>query len=280
MNKLLDLLARRPRHASAEDLSARLDGRLAQPAATRLDAHLAACPQCRQRSDGLAAARAALRSLPRVSPARSFRLREADVAAARSPSRPWYAPPVVRAAGALAVVLAASAAFFVVASVRSNGGDQIRGLSMSSGQPAAQKALSSPAFGDAAAGAAESGVTGTPARPPVAAPRAAAPNDATTAALGANPETSPSSGTAAAADGAALAPATGAASDGEQSSPAAGAEPQATAAADASAGTPAARDSGGHDGARRTAIAFIAVAAAAATIAFVVWSIKLRRKPS
>jgi hypothetical protein len=73
------LLFRRSIHASDDDLSAYLDGRLAAATRERIDGHLSGCAICQRALEGLRAVRSALQGLPAVRAPRSFTLREADV---------------------------------------------------------------------------------------------------------------------------------------------------------------------------------------------------------
>jgi anti-sigma factor RsiW len=101
------LLFRRSIHASDHDLSAYLDGRLAEEASARLDGHLAGCEICQRALAGLRAVRSALQGLPAVRAPRSFALREA---AARPRARSFgqvAAMPLLRS-----VTAAATLAFF------------------------------------------------------------------------------------------------------------------------------------------------------------------------
>jgi len=64
-----------PEHVRYLELaSERLDGTLDPAASRHLDDHLAHCPNCRARLDELAATRSLTRSLPALSPRRSFTL--------------------------------------------------------------------------------------------------------------------------------------------------------------------------------------------------------------
>ena len=108
VNKLLRFF--RGHEPDVNALSAQLDGQLDAAAAARLDEHVAACEACRSVRDGLRSTRDALRAMPAATPARSFRLRVADVeaAAARAPRAPqltrWAPAGMVAAAVAIAVV--------------------------------------------------------------------------------------------------------------------------------------------------------------------------------
>lgn len=91
------------------DLSAYLDGQLSASPAHRLEAHLAACAQCRRELTELQAAVAALRQLPQAMVPRSFLLSPQQVRrpASASPRFSWPLPAVaVATAVALAVLLA------------------------------------------------------------------------------------------------------------------------------------------------------------------------------
>jgi hypothetical protein len=91
----------------AETLSAYVDGRLDAAAAERLRRHVEGCPACAARLQQLAAVRTSLAAMPDVAPARSFRLRPADVerpsAAAARQTSPWL--KAMPALGAAALVL-------------------------------------------------------------------------------------------------------------------------------------------------------------------------------
>ena len=108
VNKLLRFF--RGHEPDVNALSAQLDGQLDAAAAARLDEHVAACEACRSVRDGLRSTRDALRAMPAATPARSFRLRVADVeaAAARAPRAPqltrWAPTGMVAAAVAIAIV--------------------------------------------------------------------------------------------------------------------------------------------------------------------------------
>lgn len=73
------MLFQRSIHASDDDLSAYLDGRLAAATRERIDGHLPGCAICQRALEGLRAVRAALQALPAVRAPRSFALREVEV---------------------------------------------------------------------------------------------------------------------------------------------------------------------------------------------------------
>ncbi|MFQ5880344.1 MAG: anti-sigma factor family protein, partial [Dehalococcoidia bacterium] len=87
------------------DLSAYIDGRLGAAPARRLEAHLAACEQCRRQLAELQATVNALRWLPQAAVPRSFVL-SPQRARRPAPALPFYTP-VRAAAVAAAVALAA-----------------------------------------------------------------------------------------------------------------------------------------------------------------------------
>jgi anti-sigma factor RsiW len=86
VNKLLRLFGRAKHEPDIEALSARLDEQLTPASASALDAHIASCVACREALEGLRATRTMLRSMPDMTPPRSFRLRIADVEAAKAPA--------------------------------------------------------------------------------------------------------------------------------------------------------------------------------------------------
>ena len=109
VNKLLRFF--RGHEPDVNALSAQLDGQLDAATAARLDEHVASCDACRGVRDGLRATRDLVRAMPEATPARSFRLRVADVEAAttaRAPRAPlstrWAPAGMLASAVAIAVV--------------------------------------------------------------------------------------------------------------------------------------------------------------------------------
>jgi anti-sigma factor RsiW len=100
-NLLSRLRGHRP---DVEALSAYADGTVDAAGRARVEAHMAACEACRARLAALQRVRAALAAMPVPEAPRSFRLREADIAAAprARPAASWRALPL---AGAATVVL-------------------------------------------------------------------------------------------------------------------------------------------------------------------------------
>lgn len=106
-----------------EALSAYLDAELTAARASELDTHLASCAACAEAIAGMGQVRSMLRAMPEAEAPRSFRLREADVAAA---SRGISAPPtpLMRAMpllSAAAVIVFAVTVGFDVAGSGSDG---------------------------------------------------------------------------------------------------------------------------------------------------------------
>ena len=106
-------------------LSALIDGALEASAAHALEEHIAGCVACTAEFDGLRSVKSMLAALPQIEPARSFRVRLADVEA---PAKPARAPAraLIRAMPALA---AAAAVVFVGVlatdvSTRDDGGER------------------------------------------------------------------------------------------------------------------------------------------------------------
>ena len=85
-------------------LSALLDGEVTATERSDLDRHLAACRDCREELDGLAAARTAVRALPALEPPPGL-LPEFEAKVHRFPSRPIAWAAAAAAAGLLAVGL-------------------------------------------------------------------------------------------------------------------------------------------------------------------------------
>lgn len=99
--------ARSDRHIGQERLSELLDGRLEPAATARVQAHLAACRDCRSEIEELRSTVALLHGMAPVRAPRSFRLRPEQF-----PSR--AAPPFVDLFGALRLAAAGAAALLLV----------------------------------------------------------------------------------------------------------------------------------------------------------------------
>lgn len=117
--KLLERL-RRSHRPDVDALSALADGRLDAPTARELEAHVAGCDSCAESLAGVREVKSILSAMREVEAPRSFRLRRADIQAARraaaqsSPLR--WAPALSGAAAALFVAV-------LVADVSTRGDD-------------------------------------------------------------------------------------------------------------------------------------------------------------
>jgi hypothetical protein len=113
------LIFQRRIHATDDELSAYLDGRLAPGVRERVGGHVDGCAICRQALDGLRAVQTSLRGLRAKAP-RSFALREAAArpVRARAAGGLWGAMPLLSGVTAMAMI-----AFFAVVSFDMSGGD-------------------------------------------------------------------------------------------------------------------------------------------------------------
>ncbi len=123
------MLFQRSIHASDDDLSAYLDGRLAAGTRERIDGHLSGCAICQRALEGLRAVRSALQGLPAVRAPRSFALREADVRPAARAGGVTRAMPLLSGMTAAAML-----AFFALVGFDFAGGGS--SSSSSAGRPA------------------------------------------------------------------------------------------------------------------------------------------------
>jgi len=105
-------------HATDDELSAYLDGRLGAGSRERVGGHVDGCAICRQALDGLRAVQTSLRGLRAKAP-RSFALREADVRPARSRAAGGFAGVMPLLSGVTAMAMIA---FFAVVGVDMSGG--------------------------------------------------------------------------------------------------------------------------------------------------------------
>jgi anti-sigma factor RsiW len=98
----------RPCEERAEALSAYQDGEAGPEERREVEAHLRACPACRERLDALAALRAGLRAWPdaAAAPGLSDRPLEESVRGRRLPPALWAAAACVAAIGIVALLLA------------------------------------------------------------------------------------------------------------------------------------------------------------------------------
>lgn len=186
MKRLLDFVLRR-HQPDTDALSAHLDGRLDPGAAAELQAHLAACADCRTRLDGLRDVRTRLRGMPLAEPARSFRLSRSAIET--TPPRPAApAPTFMRFAPALSAAAALVFAIAVAADVYSSGGGgtgAARFSAQSAKAPETQRGV--PAPGTAAAAAPYAPPAGNSKSIPVPSPASGAATDSGAAPIPATP---------------------------------------------------------------------------------------------
>jgi anti-sigma factor RsiW len=122
------VLFQRSIHASDDDLSAYLDGRLAAATRERIDGHLPGCAICQRALEGLRAVSSALQGLPAVRAPRSFALREADVRPAARAGGLTRAMPLLSGMTAAALL-----AFFALVGFDIAGGGSSSSSSASKG---------------------------------------------------------------------------------------------------------------------------------------------------
>jgi anti-sigma factor RsiW len=135
-------------HATDDELSAYLDGRLDAGSRDRVGGHVDGCAICRQALDGLRAVQTSLHGLRAKAP-RSFALREADVRPARGRAAGRFAGMMPLLSGVTALALIA---FFAVVGVDMSGGGSSKSSESLKAQPASINQLA-PSVGDASAGA-------------------------------------------------------------------------------------------------------------------------------
>ena len=105
------ILRRGHRHLEAETLSEYLDGRLSEPAASRVEEEAASCPDCREELESLRFTVGSLRSMPQAVPRRDFTLAGAPTANEEShgtrSATPFRMPGWVYVGAAAAVLVVA-----------------------------------------------------------------------------------------------------------------------------------------------------------------------------